>query len=229
MRTRLAVTLLVVAMMAGVVAVILAIAPRGMGPVPMTSPPAASPAPSDPQATAAPMEAERLENIDGVPVHITVRSQDATLVDAGVVPTQLDHRGWLSPEAGRAGWYGPPQWQTVPGDLSEYRAVIAGHNVTGTGRKDVFFDLGKARAGDSVLITFALRSGGQATAEFAVDSDAVTAAKGDVISLAESTYRWAWRTEAPQRTVVLFTCDLDAPHINGHSVDNWVVTATRTS
>lgn len=234
-RRRLATALLAVAVVAGGGAVALSGAARGFGPVPMKPAPAVTaPAASTPllAPTAAPGTAPTpapLQDIDGTPVHITVRNQSGPLIDADVNLIQLNDDGWLDPDPGLAGWYGPPQWQTVPGNASGYRAVIAGHNVTGAGAKDVFFDLGRVKAGDSVVITYALRLGGLTTAQFAVTGDAVTAPKQDVVAEADTAYRWVWRTDEPQRTLALFSCDLDAPHVDGHSVDNWIVTATRVS
>ncbi|GAB6859768.1 class F sortase [Microbacterium xylanilyticum] len=242
MRRRLAMALLAVAVLAGGGAVALAGATRGVGAVPMKpapqvsasassgssgpllAPPTASPSPVPAAADPAP-----LQDIDGSPVHIAVLDQGVPLIDADVDLIQLNGDGWLNPDPGLAGWYGPPQWQTVPGNLSGYRAVIVGHNVTGEGMKDVFFDLGRVRAGDSVVITYALRTGGLATARFAVGADAVSAPKQDVVAQATTAYRWVWQSDGPQRTLALFSCDLDAPHVDGHSVDNWIVTATRVS
>lgn len=236
-RRRLAVTLLVVAVLAGGGAVALAGAARGIGPVPMkpapqasvSSPvPALTPGPGSPASSTPPPPAP-LQDIDGTPVHITVRHQGVPLIDADIDLIQLNDDGWLNPDPGLAGWYGPPQWQTVPGNLSGYRAVIAGHNVTGEGMKDVFFDLGRVKAGDSVVITYALRAGGLAAAQFDVAADAVSVPKQDVVAQATTAYRWVWQTDGPERTLALFSCDLDAPHVDGHSVDNWIVTATRVS
>lgn len=74
-----------------------------------------------------------------------------------------------------------------------------------------------------------MRTGGLATARFAVGADAVSAPKQDVVAQATTAYRWVWQSDGPQRTLALFSCDLDAPHVDGHSVDNWIVTATRVS
>ncbi|VXB89392.1 Sortase family protein [Microbacterium sp. 8M] len=244
MRRRLAMALLAVAVLAGGGAVALAGATRGIGAVPMKPAPQVSASASSgsssgpllapatasagPEPTAPPSPAP-LQDIDGTPVHITVLDQGTPLIDADVNLIQLNEDGWLNPDPGLAGWYGPPQWQTIPGNLSGYRAVIVGHNVTGEGMKDVFFDLGRVRAGDSVVITYALRTGGLTTAQFAVAADAVSAPKQDVIAQAATAYRWVWQSDGPQRTLALFSCDLDAPHVDGHSVDNWIVTATRVS
>ncbi|MGB4136893.1 MAG: sortase [Microbacterium sp.] len=201
--------------------------PMAPAPTSTSSLPAAPPS-STTGPTSAPSPAP-LQDIAGVPVHVTVLQQGAPLIDADVKPIQLDDNGWLSPEAGLAGWYGPPQWDTVPGNLSEYRGIIVGHNVTGTGTKDVFYDLGRARTGDRVVITYALRSGGLTTADFIVAQDARAVPKQDVVTLAQSEYKWVWQSDTPQRALSLFSCDLDAPHVDGHSLDNWIVVAERVS
>ncbi|MFB7843884.1 class F sortase [Microbacterium sp. NPDC056052] len=234
-RRRLAVALLVVGLVAGGSAALLWSATRSaLGDVPMSTSPASStlpvapvapaPSPGSTTPTAAP-----LQDIAGTPVHVTVLQEGARLIDADVNRIQLDEDGWLSPDQGLAGWYGPPQWETVPGNLSAYRGIIVGHNVTGYGTKDVFYDLGQVRAGDSVVVTYALQAGGYATAGFAATQDAQSAPKQDVVEQAATTYRWVWQVDAPERSLALFSCDLDAPHIDGHSVDNWIVTAVRVS
>ncbi|MGN8027740.1 class F sortase [Microbacterium sp. 22242] len=232
-------TLLVVAVLAGTGAVALAGAAHGIGAVPMKPAPqaaataSATPAPAptaspSPAAPATPTPAP-LQDIAGTPVHVTVLQQGAPLIDADVNRIQLNGDGWLSPDPGLAGWYGPPQWDTVPGDLSDYHGVIVGHNVTGSGTKDVFYDLGRVRAGDSVVLTYALQGGGYATAGFTVAQDARSVPKQDVVAQATTAYKWVWQSDVPDRVLSLFSCDLDAPHIDGHSVDNWVVTAVRVS
>jgi len=237
-RRRLAVALLVVGLVAGGSAVLLWSATRSaLGDVPMSTSPASStpsaapvsPAPSPGPTTPATPTPAPLQDIVGTPVHVTVLQAGAPLIDADVNRIQLDEDGWLSPDQGLAGWYGPPQWETVPGNLSAYRGIIVGHNVTGYGTKDVFYDLGQVRAGDTVVVTYALQAGGYATAGFTVTQDAQSAPKQDVVEQAATTYRWVWQVDAPERSLALFSCDLDAPHIDGHSVDNWIVTAVRVS
>lgn len=238
MRRRLAMALLAVAVLAGGAAVVLAGATNGVGAVPMKPAPQAGPTTSAtprplfpaarPTPSASPAPAP-LQNIAGIPVHIAVLQQRAPLIDADVNQIQLDGDGFLNPDPGLAGWYGPPQWTTTPGDLSDYRGIIVGHNVTGIGTKDVFFDLGQVRAGDAVILTYALQAGGYATAEFRVTQDAQAVPKQDVVSQATTTYKWVWQSDAPERALSLFSCDLDAPHVDGHSVDNWIVSAVRVS
>jgi len=237
-RRRLAVALLIVGLVAGVSALLLWSATRSaLGDVPMSTAPAAVkpstsatpwPSPSPTTAPVAPTPAP-LQDIAGIPVHVTVLQQGVPLIDADVNRIQLDGDGWLNPDPGLAGWYGPPQWDTVPGNTSGYRGIIVGHNVTGYGTKDVFYDLGRVRAGDSVVLTYALQAGGFATADFTVTQDARSAPKQDVVAEATTTYSWVWQADGPQRSLSLFSCDLDAPHVDGHSVDNWIVTAVRIS
>jgi len=202
-----------------------------MKPAPLVIPSASAvpSAPPVPTATAAPPTPAPLQDIDGTPAHIAVLHQGVPLIDADINLIQLDGDGWLNPDPGLAGWYGPPDWETVPGNLSGYRGVIVGHNVTGVGGKDVFYDLGQVRAGDAVVITYALRAGGYATADFTVRQDAQSVPKQDVVAQAATTYKWVWQSDAPERALSLFSCDLDAPHVDGHSVDNWIVSATRVS
>ncbi|OZB84718.1 MAG: hypothetical protein B7X32_06390, partial [Microbacterium sp. 13-71-7] len=120
-RRRLAVALLVVGLLAGGAAVLLWSATRSaLGDVPMSTSPASptrtvapatpvAPAPSpSPTAAAAPTPAP-LQDIAGTPVHVTVLQGGAPLIDADVNRIQLDGDGWLSPDQGLAGWYGPPQ------------------------------------------------------------------------------------------------------------------------
>jgi len=237
-RRRLAVALLVVGLIAGAAAVLLWTATRSaLGGVPMSTAPVSAPTAApvtpadspDPVASPATPTPASLQDIAGNPVHVTVLQQGVPLIDADVNQIQLNGDGWLSPDEGLAGWYGPPQWETVPGDLSDYRGIIVGHNVTGYGTKDVFYDLGQVRAGDSVVLTYALQAGGYATAGFTVTQDARSVPKQDVVAQAATTYKWVWQSDAPERALSLFSCDLDAPHVDGHSVDNWIVTAVRVS
>lgn len=157
------------------------------------------------------------------PVHVAVTRATDVLVDAPVALTQLNERDELNPPAGVVGWYGPPDWATVPGELSAYPGVLAGHTTYG-GARDVFYRLGEVRAGDTVTISYA---DGQ-EAVFHVDADAVSVPKNDVTEKADAEYSWVWHLPEPGRKVSLFSCDLaQGLDLTGHSVNNWVVQATR--
>ncbi|GAA4868991.1 class F sortase [Serinicoccus chungangensis] len=185
---------------------------------PRTSAPAASPTtpPAPATVTADPQEG---------PVHVTIARGDEVLVDAPVALTQLDDRDELNPPPGVVGWYGPPQWSTVPGELSAYPGVLAGHT-SYDGVQDVFSRLGEVRAGDVVLIRYA---DGQ-EASFSVDADALSVPKNDVTEKAGTDYAWVWSLEEPGRSVSLFSCDMaQGLDVTGHSLNNWVVQATRTT
>lgn len=101
-----------------------------------SSPVASSPAPS--LAARAPLE------VVADPVRVRLPRLD---IDAALQPLKLGAgQELLPPDYGRAGWYrnGPE-----PGEAG--RAVIAGHVDSKTG-PDVFAALGRARAGDRIVI-----------------------------------------------------------------------------
>lgn len=167
-----------------------------------------------------------LKDLTKDPTHIWVKHGDEKLVDADIVPVQLDSQGWLYPPSGVAGWYGPPQWDTIPGNLSTYRGIIVGHNVA-SGEPDTFAKLGEVQAGDVVVIKYGTGSKAK-KATFEVTEDASSVDKTDVISEADSTYKWVWESDEPERAVTLFSCDLAAEHdSSGHSLKNWIVQAQR--
>lgn len=164
-----------------------------------------------------------MSDIDSSPVHIEVRRDDEVLISTNVQSIQMNAKGELNPASGSAGWYGPPQWSTIPGNLSDYPAVIVGH-VTYSSRPDVFYRLAEVRTGDTVVVTY--QSGDAAV--FVIDGSPVSASKNDVIDKAETEYVWAWRLDEPGRKVTLFTCDPSQGRDgSGHSLNNWVVQATR--
>lgn len=165
-----------------------------------------------------------IEDIDSTPVHIEIRHGDSALVQAEIQPIQLTRAGEINPPSGKAGWYGPPQWNTVPGNLSEHPGVLAAH-VTYGGQRDVFYRLSEARQGDIVILTYA--SG--VTAEFIVDSDPVSVGKDDVV-VQGSDYDWVWQLDQPGRVISIITCDPSLGRdLSGHSYNNWVVQATRVN
>ncbi|WP_298751357.1 class F sortase [uncultured Serinicoccus sp.] len=175
-----------------------------------------TPTPVQPEMTGDPQEG---------PVHVTIARGEEVLVDAPVALTQLNDRDELDPPPGVVGWYGPPQWSTVPGDLSTYPGVLAGHT-SYDGVRDVFHRLGEVRAGDVVVIGYA---DGQ-EASFHVDADALSVPKNEVTEKAGTDYAWVWSLDEPGRTVSLFSCDLgQGVDVTGHSLNNWVVQATRTT
>ncbi|QFG67468.1 class F sortase [Ornithinimicrobium pratense] len=156
------------------------------------------------------------------PVHVRITRAADVLVDAPVALTQLNEREELNPPSGVVGWYGPPDWATVPGELSAYPGVLAGHTTHG-GSRDVFYRLGEVRAGDVVTIGYA--DGSEAV--FEADMDALSVPKNDVTEKADAEYAWVWRLAEPGRTVSIFSCDpAQGLDLTGHSVNNWVVQAT---
>lgn len=186
--------------------------------------PASTPTPSataEAAPTADPVPAE----VEEGPVHVRITRGEEVLVDAPVALTQLNERDELNPPSGVVGWYGPPDWATVPGELSSYPGVLAGHTTYG-GTRDVFYRLGEVRAGDVVTIRYA----DDVEAVFRVDMDALSVPKNDVTEKADAEYAWVWRLPEPARTVSLFSCDpAQGLDLTGHSVNNWVVQATRLS
>lgn len=226
----LAMILVIVALVAAIGSIVLYTGSKvGYGTVPMPSASLSSTSsPSTPSTSLAPSaDASPLADIAGTPVHITIANESGSLVDADITPIQLDGDGMLVPPAGLAGWYGSPQWSTTPGNLSTYRGIIAGHDIMSSGAKDVFYNLGQAKAHDTVTITYRLTDGSLVAAEFTVTADARAVSKVDVITEAETTYRWVWQSDTPTRTVSIFSCDLSAPQVDGHSTNNWVVQAKR--
>ncbi|KUG56751.1 hypothetical protein AVL62_11425 [Serinicoccus chungangensis] len=188
-----------------------------------TSPPQAPAA--TPTTTPTPASAGMTADPQAGPVHVTITRGEEVLVDAPVALTQLNDRDELNPPPGVVGWYGPPQWSTVPGDLSAYPGVLAGHT-SYDGVRDVFHRLGEVRAGDVVVIRYA---DGQ-EASFGVDADARSVPKNEVTEKAATDYAWVWSLDEPGRAVSLFSCDLaQGLDVTGHSLNNWVVQATRTT
>lgn len=162
--------------------------------------------------------------VGGAPVHLSITHGAEVLVDAPVALTQLNERDELNPPPGVVGWYGPPQWQTVPGELSSYPGVLAGHT-TYDGAGDVFSRLGEVMAGDRVTIRYA---DGQ-EAVFVTDADALSVPKNEVTEKAGTDYAWVWSLPQPGQKVSLFSCDVaQGRDLTGHSLNNWVVQATRT-
>ncbi|WP_130011207.1 class F sortase [Serinicoccus sediminis] len=185
-----------------------------------SAPPSPTPSPTPGATEPAPMA-----DTQQGPVHVTVSRGDDVLVDAPVALTQLNDRDELNPPPGVVGWYGPPEWSTVPGDLSSYPGVLAGHT-SYDGARDVFQRLGEVRAGDVVVVRYA--DGGEAT--FSADADALSVPKNDVTDKAGSDYAWVWSLVEPGRKVSLFSCDpSQGIDLTGHSHNNWVVQATRTA
>jgi hypothetical protein len=207
----------------GVLAVVAVVNP-GHGRVPMTPPPSVSaPGPTQPSASAGP----GMTDIRGAVVHIEIRHGAAALAEADVTTVALDSDGVLAPPRGRAGvYYSPTEWSTLPGNLDRYRGIIVGHDVTGTGAKDVFYDLGRVRAGDLVTLTYRLDGGGTATAEFEAIADARSAPKTDVIH--SPAYRYLWQAaDPPGRRLSILSCDLATADPGRHSRNNWIVDADR--
>lgn len=206
------------------------------GDVPLTPPPtvahtptaapvtASSPTPPPASATTTSTPSTPpLRDLTGSPVHLEIRQDDELLVSAPIELTQLNSRGELYPDPKVIGWYGPPEWNTVPGNESAHPGIFAGH-VTYSGVKDVFFRLGEVRAGDVITVTY--DDGMQA--QFVVDGDALSAPKNDITDKAETEYAWVWSLPEPSRRISVFSCDpSQGRDLSGHSLHNWVVQATR--
>lgn len=169
--------------------------------------------------------APELADIASDPVHLTITRDGEQIVDGAIEPTTLNAQAELNPPPGIVGWYGPPDWGTAPGELSDHPGVLAAHS-TYDGAPDLFFRLGEVRAGDQVLIRYA--EGEEAT--FEADMDALSVPKNDITDKADTDYAWVWSLEEPGRRLSLFSCDpAEGRDLTGHSLNNWVVQATRTS
>ena len=164
-----------------------------------------------------------MEDITAAPVHVDVYHDGEQYIGAQVVPEHRDEEGELNPEPQHVGWYAPPQWGTIPGETSSHPGILTGH-VIHSGLKDVFYRLEETRKGDLVVVTY--EDGTQA--KFELDSDPVQMDKQDLIHSPE--FAWAWELDEPGRKVTLITCELvPGSGMTGHSVDNWVVQATRVA
>lgn len=217
----------------------------GYGPVPMSEAPGESSAvASDPMPTITapapslsptvaptpkPSEsAESMQDIPAIPVHITIWHGSEKWVDTGIVSITLDGSGMLVPPAGEAGvYYSKRDWDTIPGNLDRYRGIIAGHDVTGMGAKDVFYNLGNVKKGDLIALTYRLHSGKLVVAEFTVTADAKSAPKTDVIHAQQYQYLWQPMAQTGRYMSVL-SCDLSKAAPGQHSRNNWIVDAVRT-
>ena len=161
------------------------------------------------------------ERITAAPVHIDVYADGEQVVGAPVELVQTRDDGELNPDPQMAGWYGPPQWTTTPGERSAHPGVIAGH-VIHSGLKDVFWNLQTLKAGSIVVITY--DDGTQA--EFRTDFDVRSMDKDDLTQSPD--YAWAWELPEAGNKVTLITCDLvDGSGMTGWSTNNWVTQATR--
>jgi len=206
------------------------LASPGRGDVPLTRPSATSslPAPS-PSLSASP--SPELSDFASPPTHITIRHGDTILIDTEIVPIALDDHGVLAPPPGKAGvYYSESDWNTIPGNLDHYRGIVAGHDVTGSRDKDVFYNLGEVKTGDTIVLTYPVADRGATatTATFAVTADARSAPKSDVVTSAEYEYLWQSKEQAGRYLSVL-SCDLSQADPGQHSRNNWVVDAERVS
>lgn len=164
-----------------------------------------------------------MDEITAAPVHVDVYHDGEQYIGAQIVPEHRDEEGELNPEPQHVGWYAPPQWGTTPGEMSSHPGILTGH-VIHSGLKDVFYRLEDTRRGDLVVVTY--EDGTQA--RFTLDSDPVQMDKQDLIHAPE--FAWAWELDEPGRKVTLITCELvPGSGMTGHSVDNWVVQATRVA
>lgn len=159
----------------------------------------------------------------GNPTQITIKSvaTGKLLVSTAMAGVMVNAGDRWSPKGGRAEWLTSfPK----PGTLSRFHGIIAGH-VSGGGEPDVFYGLTAVRVGDTIKIAY---DSGQVLI-FTV-SKVEDAGKSDVVS--DPQYDWIWNVAASEpadRVISIFTCDPDAPHVNGHSLNNIVAQAVRTS
>lgn len=150
----------------------------------------------------------------GLPTRVVVIARSGRkLVDAPVVPVELDRTGVLAPPAGDAGWYAEPGWP-VPG--ASGTAIVAGHANTVDG-PDTFWHLPKSRPGDRIVIGYP--SG--RTVRFVVRRSAAQSKK----TVVQDDSIWGQQGSRPR--LRLITCDPASSLVSGHYADNWVVWATR--
>ena len=143
------------------------------------------------------------------------------VIGATIAPVQMRDDGELNPVPQTVGWYGPPQWDTTPGERSRYPGVLAGH-VIHSGLKDVFWNLQELPTGAVVLLTY--DDGTQAV--FRTDRPAETMDKDDLTH--DPAYGWAWELPEAGHGLTLITCDLvEGSGMTGWSTDNWVTQAHR--
>ena len=185
------------------------------------------PAPSVTAAPTAPATKQPMADPVGNPVQVVVKSAKTgeLLVSTGLVGVNIADGARWSPAAGRAEWLTS---YAKPGELSQYRSIVAAH-VSGGGKPGVFYGLIKAQPGDTVQVAYG-RSGHITQVVTFVITRVEDPGKGDVIH--DSQYDWVWNAapgEPKDRVVSLFTCDPTAPRVDGHSVRNIVVQAVRTS
>lgn len=184
--------------------------------------PSETPSPSlDPAAAVMSGPAAPWDAITAAPTHIEVFVGQDRLIGATISPVQMRDDGELNPVPQTVGWYGPPQWDTTPGERSQYPGVLAGH-VIHSGLKDVFWNLQELPAGAVVLLTY--DDGTQAV--FRTDRPAETMDKDDLTH--DPAYGWAWELPEVGHGLTLITCDLvDGSGMTGWSTDNWVTQAHR--
>ncbi len=164
--------------------------------------------------SASPTKSE-LANPRGNPVRVTITSANGKrLISARMQPIHTQPDGRLVPPGGIAGWLADSSWPK-PGVLSRYRSIVAGH-VSGGGKPDIFYNLPQIRKGDTAVITY--DSGDRVIAR--ITNSPVNVGKDDVSS--DPKYDWVWEGKKKARVVSFFTCNVDAAHVNGHSVENWV-------
>lgn len=215
-----------VLLLAGAALVLHGLAPRagldGAGAVARSATPPASTRSADTPTARTPTPTGILSEPVGDPRSVTVVRGRTVLLRA-----ELDRQpaadGVLTSAPGRAGWYSAPGWPR-PGQLSTNRSIIVGH-VRWEGRADTFAALPEVRVGDVVVVAYA-----EEELRFVVDRAPVAVDKTIVTGQADSTYRWVWRSTQPERTISLFTCDLDSgERADGHLKGNWVLQARRVA
>ena len=192
-------------------------------PTTTVAPPAPSPTVTTTTATPTPTATPSMADPQGNPKQIVIRAAgtNTLLVSTALVGVTVPQATRWSPQNGRAEWLADfPR----PGTLARFHGIVAGH-VSGGGKPGVFYGLTKVQVGDTVKITY--DSGDVVMFTVATVTDV---GKTDVTT--DPSYDWVWNVAANEpanRLVSIFTCDPTAPHVNGHSVSNIVVQATRTS
>lgn len=185
------------------------------------APSSATAASADPAAAVMSGPAAPWDAITAAPTHIEVFVGEERLIGATIAPVQMRDDGELNPVPQTVGWYGPPQWDTTPGERSRYPGVLAGH-VIHSGLKDAFWNLQELPTGAVVLLTY--DDGTQAL--FRTDRPAETMDKDDLTH--DPAYGWAWELPEAGHGLTLITCDLvEGSGMTGWSTDNWVTQAHR--
>lgn len=159
---------------------------------------------------------EVIQSPRGEPEEIRIISQSGkVLISAKIRPVYIRPDRSLAPPSGVAGWLADEGWPK-PGVLSRYNSIVAGH-VSWNHQPDVFYRLPQVRKGDQAVIDY--DSGDRVVVVITLDPVNI----GKSVITSDPKYDWVWENSAGDegRLVSFFTCNLEAQHINGSSVENW--------